>query len=167
MRSAFSDVIGNERLRTRLCADLQENALAHAYVIEGDPGTGKHLLALRIAMAMSCEHRHSTTHPLPCLQCPSCRKIASGNSPDVIYVTREEKHAALGVNPIRDLSMDVYVAPNDLAVKTYEAKEAAYTLGVGKDIDPFMTLSFMSLPVIPTLRLTTRGVIDVNTQQYV
>ena len=47
------------------------------------------------------------------------------------------------------------------------AKAAAYTLGVGKDIDPFMTLSFMSLPVIPTLRLTTRGVIDVNTQQYI
>ena len=48
-----------------------------------------------------------------------------------------------------------------------QAKEAAYSLGVGKDIDPFMTLSFMSLPVIPTLRLTTRGVIDVNTQQYI
>ena len=47
------------------------------------------------------------------------------------------------------------------------AKAAAHTLGVGKDIDPFMTLSFMSLPVIPTLRLTTRGVIDVNTQQYI
>ena len=47
------------------------------------------------------------------------------------------------------------------------AKLAAYSLGVGRDIDPFMTLSFMSLPVIPTLRLTTRGVIDVNTQQYI
>ncbi len=47
------------------------------------------------------------------------------------------------------------------------AKEKAYALGVGRDIDPFMTLSFMSLPVIPTLRLTTRGVIDVNTQQYI
>ena len=47
------------------------------------------------------------------------------------------------------------------------AKAAAYTLGVGKDIDPFMTLSFMSLPVIPTLRLTTRGVVDVMTQQYI
>ncbi len=48
-----------------------------------------------------------------------------------------------------------------------EAKAAAHSLGVKKDIDPFMTLSFMSLPVIPTLRLTTRGVIDVNTQQYI
>ena len=47
------------------------------------------------------------------------------------------------------------------------AKAAAYTLGVGKQIDPFMTLSFMSLPVIPTLRLTTRGVVDVMTQQYI
>ena len=47
------------------------------------------------------------------------------------------------------------------------AKAAAYTLGVSRDIDPFMTLSFMALPVIPTLRLTTRGVIDVNTQQYI
>ena len=47
------------------------------------------------------------------------------------------------------------------------AKAAAHTLGVGRDIDPFMTLSFMSLPVIPTLRLTTRGVIDVNSQQYI
>lgn len=47
------------------------------------------------------------------------------------------------------------------------AKSAAYRLGVNRNIDPFMTLSFMSLPVIPTLRLTTRGVIDVVTQQYI
>lgn len=47
------------------------------------------------------------------------------------------------------------------------AKDAAFALGVNRNIDPFMTLSFMSLPVIPTLRLTTRGVIDVDKQQYV
>ena len=47
------------------------------------------------------------------------------------------------------------------------AKAAAFALGVNREIDPFMTLSFMSLPVIPTLRLTTRGVIDVAKQQYV
>ena len=48
-----------------------------------------------------------------------------------------------------------------------QAKEAAFALGVSHDIDPFMTLSFMSLPVIPKLRLTTRGVIDVESQQYI
>jgi adenine deaminase len=47
------------------------------------------------------------------------------------------------------------------------AKIAAYSLGVNKGIDPFMTLSFMALPVIPTVRLTTRGVVDVLTQQYI
>ncbi len=47
------------------------------------------------------------------------------------------------------------------------AKAAAYDLGVSRDIDPFMTLSFMGLPVIPALRLTTRGVVDVSTQQFI
>ena len=47
------------------------------------------------------------------------------------------------------------------------AKEAAFNLGVNRGVDPFMTLSFMALPVIPTLRLTTRGVIDVISQKYV
>ena len=47
-----------------------------------------------------------------------------------------------------------------------QAKAAAFRQGVNTGIDPFMTLSFMSLPVIPQLRLTTRGVIDVATQQY-
>ena len=48
-----------------------------------------------------------------------------------------------------------------LCVSTY------FRLGVSRGVDPFMTLSFMSLPVIPTLRLTTRGVIDVIKQQYI
>ena len=47
------------------------------------------------------------------------------------------------------------------------AKKAAYDLGVSTGIDPFMTLSFMALPVIPSLRITTRGVFDVTTQRYV
>ena len=48
-----------------------------------------------------------------------------------------------------------------------DAKAAAYALGVSEGIDPFMTLSFMALPVIPSLRITTRGVFDVTTQRYV
>ena len=48
-----------------------------------------------------------------------------------------------------------------------DAKDEAFRLGVSRGIDPFMTLSFMALPVIPSLRLTTRGVFDVLTQRYV
>ena len=51
--------------------------------------------------------------------------------------------------------------------KLEAAKDAAHRLGVNHGIDPFMTLSFMALPVIPTLRITTRGIIDVVTQQYI
>ncbi len=46
--------------------------------------------------------------------------------------------------------------------KLSELKETAYALGVHHSIDPFMTLSFSSLAVIPALRLTTLGVVDVN-----
>ena len=46
-------------------------------------------------------------------------------------------------------------------------KNAAIQRGTAEGIDPFMTMSFASLPVIPTLRLTTRGVIDVNTQTFI
>ena len=51
--------------------------------------------------------------------------------------------------------------------KLETAKDAAHKLGVNPGIDPFMTLSFMALPVIPSLRITTRGVFDVTTQSYV
>ena len=45
--------------------------------------------------------------------------------------------------------------------------DIAFTLGVSRGIDPFMTLSSMALPVIPSLRITTRGVFDVTSQRYV
>ena len=35
-------------------------------------------------------------------------------------------------------------------------------LGVRRDIDPFMTLSFLALPVIPELKLTDMGLFDVK-----
>ena len=48
--------------------------------------------------------------------------------------------------------------------KLIALKEAAKSLGVSDDIDPFMTLAFVSLPVIPVLRLNGKGLINVNKQ---
>ena len=62
------------------------------------------------------------------------------------------------------MSDEPLVAVNE---KLEAAKEQAHALGVSRGIDPFMTLSFMALPVIPTLRITTRGVFDVSQQTYV
>ncbi|MFR5601756.1 MAG: adenine deaminase [Lachnospiraceae bacterium] len=44
-------------------------------------------------------------------------------------------------------------------------KEFLYQMGVPREIDPFMTLSFASLPVIPAIRLNTYGVVDVGRQR--
>ncbi|MDF2888413.1 MAG: adenine deaminase [Lacrimispora sp.] len=48
-----------------------------------------------------------------------------------------------------------------------QLKIQAKQLGIGKEIDPFMTLAFASLPVIPMLRLNTCGLIDVQNQKVV
>ncbi len=46
-------------------------------------------------------------------------------------------------------------------------KKMARELGIPETIDPFMTLAFVSLPVIPSLRLNTLGLIDVQQQKIV
>ncbi|MCR5499823.1 MAG: adenine deaminase [Acetatifactor sp.] len=46
-------------------------------------------------------------------------------------------------------------------------KSQARSLGVPEGIDPFMTLAFTALPVIPKLRILTKGLVDVETQSYV
>lgn len=54
-----------------------------------------------------------------------------------------------------------------LASKIDEMKAIARTLGVTEEIDPFMTLAFVSLPVIPEIRLTTTGLFHVSKQEKV
>jgi adenine deaminase len=41
-------------------------------------------------------------------------------------------------------------------------KKAREELGIGKEVEPLMTLCFMALPVIPHLKLTDRGLFDVD-----
>jgi DNA polymerase-3 subunit delta' len=117
-------MVGNLALRQRLFGELKDHSLSHAYILEGASGMGKHTLALRIAMALACQRKEEDLPSLPCMGCPSCKKILNGNSPDVIYIHREEDKATLGVEVIRNLKNDVYVAPNDLDVKVYIIEEA-------------------------------------------
>ena len=46
------------------------------------------------------------------------------------------------------------------------AKAAAFERGVPRGVDPFMTLSFMALPVIPEIRVTPRGVYSVTENRF-
>ena len=112
----------------------------------------------------------------------------SHDSHNIIVVGADEKDMAFAVNEVVKCHGGIVVADkgkvleklelpiagimSDEPLKTInekleKAKGKAFELKVNKGIDPFMTLSFMALPVIPKLRLTTRGVIDVENQKYV
>ena len=112
----------------------------------------------------------------------------SHDSHNIIVVGTNESDMAAAVNRVVELNGGIVVwdggapvAEVPLAIagimsdeplvtvneKLEKAKDVAHGLGVGRGIDPFMTLSFMALPVIPSLRITTRGVFDVNSQSYV
>jgi adenine deaminase len=45
-----------------------------------------------------------------------------------------------------------------------QLKRISHELGISEDIDAFMTLAFVSLPVIPKLRISTFGVVDTEQQ---
>lgn len=51
--------------------------------------------------------------------------------------------------------------------KLEQLKQKAYQLGVTPDIDPFMTLQFMALPVIPDLKITDIGLFDVKNFEFI
>ena len=67
--------------------------------------------------------------------------------------------------PIAGLMCNMEIAV--IEEKLSRMKEQARLLGVPEGIDPFMTLAFTALPVIPKLRILTQGVVDVGTQSYV
>jgi adenine deaminase len=57
--------------------------------------------------------------------------------------------------------------PLDRVAAAYGALKAAYRDLGGALPDPFMALSFLALPVIPALKLTDLGLVDVNRFQVV
>lgn len=77
-----------------------------------------------------------------------------------IAVVESGKIKALLELPIAGLMSDEPLTT--VNEKLENAKSSAYELGADKSIDPFMTLSFLSLPVIPSLRITTKGVFDAE-----
>ena len=50
---------------------------------------------------------------------------------------------------------------DEIARRNAEVRKSVYDLGVAPDIEPFMNMAFVSLPVIPSLKMTTQGLFDV------
>ena len=60
------------------------------------------------------------------------------------------------------------ISEKDVKTVAYEnevVRTAVHKLGVPKEVEPFMNMAFVSLSVIPSIKMTTRGLIDVNNQQ--
>lgn len=105
------------------------------------------------------------------------------DSHNIIAIGASDSDIVTAVNAIIDMGGGMVVVNNECVIESLpleiaglmtdadidyvndkidSLKQAAYSLGVNKDIDPLMTLSFVSLPVIPHLKLTSLGVVDVD-----
>ncbi len=110
----FGEFLGNRALKQTLSAAQQKGKLSHGYLLCGPAGAGKHTLAAILAAAMECTGASDE----PCGQCPACRKVFSGNHPDVITCT-DEKHKLFGVDSARWVCTDVFTRPNEGRAKVY------------------------------------------------
>lgn len=91
-------------------------------------------------------------------------ETARGMQGGLVVVNRGEVLESLPL-PIAGLMSPLPIEEVNERLK--KLKRAASALGVSRDIDPFMTLAFVSLPVIPVLRLNGKGLINVTTQKIV
>jgi DNA polymerase-3 subunit delta' len=65
---------------------IKRGRLSHAYLLQGSRGTGKSKIASLLAMTLFCKSRQGIE---PCQTCATCRRIQTGNHPDVHWVERE------------------------------------------------------------------------------
>ncbi|WP_338787889.1 DNA polymerase III subunit delta' [Metabacillus sp. FJAT-53654] len=66
-----------------LANSIQKQRLAHAYLFEGKRGTGKKDIGILLAKSFFCENLQDYK---PCESCKNCKRIQSGNHPDVHIV---------------------------------------------------------------------------------
>ncbi len=169
-------MIGGELLTTRYGtasrADTAKDILKIA-VIESHKGSGRigigyiHGYGLkRGAAATSISHdAHNIivagADEISMAAAVNCLREMGGG----IAVADGERIEASVPLPIAGLMSDLPLEETNILLE--KAKETAFSMGVSHQIDPFMTLSFMSLSVIPEIRITTRGVYDVLAQKLV
>lgn len=144
-------------------------------------------------LKIACIERHKGTNHIGVgyvkgysLKSGAVATSVAHDSHNIITVGCNDDDIAVAVNAIRDSKGGIAVVDNgkikallELPIaglmsdeplttvneKLENAKSSAYELGADKSIDPFMTLSFLSLPVIPSLRITTKGVFDAENRK--
>ena len=72
----------------------------------------------------------------------------------------------LDILPLPVMGLMSELPYNEVSEKLVNMREISHRLGVNQDIDPFFALSFFALPVIPRLRITPRGLFDVQQNKF-
>ena len=117
---SFKDVVGHNEIINYIRNAVTENKVSHAYILNGERGSGKKMLATLFAETLLCEKGG----PDPCNECHSCIQIDSGNHPDVIKV-QHEKPSIISVEDIRKQVNDtVLIRPYQGAYKVYIINDA-------------------------------------------
>lgn len=117
----FKDIIGQDQIKTHLLDGILQGNISHAYIINGETGSGRRLLASALTKALLCENR--STQGDACGVCKSCKQADSNNHPDVRFVTHEK--ASISVDDIREqLINDITIKPYSSAYKIYIIPDA-------------------------------------------
>ena len=118
--SEYSKILGHENIISQLQNAIKFDKVSHAYIFNGEDGSGKNMLANAFAEALLCEKGDVQG----CGICHFCRQTASGNNPDLIRINHE-KPASIGVEDVREqLVEDVMIKPYNGRYKVYIIDEA-------------------------------------------
>ncbi len=126
--------------------------LGHAYLFVGPREAGKTQTALGVAQLVNCE----SLSVKPCGVCSSCRKIASGNHPDVMVV--QEEQGSIKIDQIRFLL-------GRLQLMAFEAKTKVFII---RNVETMTLEAANSLlktleePASNTLIILTTAIVEVN-----
>ncbi len=118
--SGFKDVVGHRDIIGYIQDAVQQNKVSHAYILNGQRGSGKKMLAKLFATTLQCETGKSE----PCNECRSCIQANNGNHPDIITV-KHEKPGSISVDDIRSqVNGDIMIKPYSSPYKIYIIPEA-------------------------------------------
>ena len=112
---SFKDVVGHNDIINYIRNAVSMDQVTHAYILNGERGAGKKLLAKLFATTLLCEEGG----PDPCNTCHSCRQAESGNHPDIIWVTHEKPNS-ISVDDIREqVNHTIMIKPYQGPYKVY------------------------------------------------
>lgn len=96
-----------------LRAAVSNGRLHHAYLLAGPAEAGAKSLAQAVAAALVCK---APVAGDGCLECSACRKLFSGNHPDVVSISPDEK-GAISIDTVRELSRRLSLRSTEAARK--------------------------------------------------